>query len=148
MIDCGAFRRRPPWGTGMRQPFVYVAVGGATALIYLAVAMGATRLLAAPPLWASLGGFAAAMPFSYLGHKLVTFRSAGEHRDELPRFIAVSIAGLAISAVVPALAVARWHWPAAAGYLAACVGVPALNFVLLWLWVFVGRRRPLPVRRA
>jgi putative flippase GtrA len=126
----------------MRQPLVYLAVGVSTALLYLAVAIGATRIFGAPPTEASLAGFAAAMPFSYLGHRLLTFRSAGQHRDELPRFVAVTAAGLAISAVVPQAMVVRWHWPPAAGYAGACIAVPAFNYVLMRLWVFVGRRRP------
>jgi putative flippase GtrA len=125
----------------MRRLFVYAAVGGATALLYLAVAVGLTRYFGTPALWASVAGFVAAVPFSYLGHKLVTFRSPGEHRDELPRFLVTAIGGLALSIATPALVVDRWHAPPIAGYLAACVGVPILNYFLMWLWVFMGARK-------
>jgi putative flippase GtrA len=132
----------------MRQLILYMAVGGSTAFIYLIVAIGATHILAAPPLWASLGGFVAAMPLSYLGHKLLTFRSVGKHREELPRFVIVYIVGLLISAVVPEGTVARWHWPPLVGYLAACVSVPTLNYVLMWFWIFVDKRKPEAVSAA
>lgn len=126
----------------MRRLFVYAAVGGSTALLYLAVALALTRGFGTPALWASLAGFVAATPFSYLGHKFLTFRSPGEHRGELPRFVATAVSGLALSAAVPVLVVDRWQWPPAAGFLAACVGVPILNYFLMWLWVFVGARKP------
>jgi len=126
----------------MRQPITYVAVGGLTALLYFTVALTASLGLAVAPGWASLAGFIVASPLSYLGHKFLTFRSGGEHRRELPRFAVTAAVGLLISAGVPELVVLRWHEPPAFGYLVACVCVPALNYLLLWLWVFVGRRRP------
>lgn len=125
----------------MRRLFVYAAVGGSTALLYLAVALALTHYFGTPAAWASLAGFAAAAPFSYLGHKLLTFRSPGEHRDEFPRFLAMTIGGLVVSATTPTLVVDRWHAPPIAGYLAASVGVPILNYFLMWLWVFVGARK-------
>ena len=89
-------------------------------------------------------GYAFALPFSYLGHKLFTFRSRGAHHDELPRFVVAAIIGLSISASVPELAVRQWHAPPWVGYLAACVAVPVLNYMVLWLWVFAHRRKPAP----
>src|SRR5438105_2471507 len=100
----------------LRQPLVYIAIGGLTALLYLGVAIGMTRMLSARPLWASLSGSIAAVPFSYFGHRLLTFRSVGRHRDELPRFIVLVIVGLLISALVPEVMVTRWHWPPPIGY--------------------------------
>jgi fatty acid desaturase/putative flippase GtrA len=132
----------------MRQTVVYIAIGGLTALLYLAVALTATVVFGIAPRWASLAGFVAALPFSYLGHKLLTFRSKGTHRDELPRFIVGAGVGLLISGIVPELVVRQWHAPPWAGYLVACVAVPALNYTLLWLWVFVGRRNPAPGEAA
>jgi fatty acid desaturase/putative flippase GtrA len=122
-----------------RRFVVYAAVGGATALLYLAVALALTHGLAVAPFQASLAGFAAALPFSYLGHKFLTFGSREEHRRELPRFIASAVVGFFASAGVPELAVRLWGWSPEAGYLAACVVVPALNYLLLSLWVFVNR---------
>jgi putative flippase GtrA len=85
-----------------------------------------------------------ALPFSYLGHKLFTFRSSGEYHYELSRFVVAASAGLLISASVPELVVQQWHATPATGYLAACIGVPAVNYMLLRFWVFVGRRTPAP----
>ena len=121
----------------MHQLLRYVAIGGSTASIYLAVALGTARAFGTTPPLASLSGFAAALPFSYLGHKRLTFRSAGAHRDELPRFIAAAAAGLAICVWVPDLAVRRWHSSPGCGYFLACVAVPTFNYLVMRLWVFV-----------
>ena len=75
------------------------------------------------------------------GHKYVTFVSGGRHAFELPRFLVVSAAGLAVVSVMPAVLTDMLGLPAAVPILLACVVIPAVNYVVLGRWVFAGAEK-------
>jgi putative flippase GtrA len=77
------------------------------------------------------------IPIAYFLHRVFTFQSKGQHKRALPRFVATSIMGFALSLLVPYLAVRVFDSPAWAAYLAVCVIVPAFNFASMRIWVFV-----------
>jgi len=88
---------------------------------------------------ANLLGYLTAVAISYLGHQRYSFRMAAEdvsHQRQLPRFVAGSLGGLALSYLLLALMrdlLGAPNWLS----LAVAVGlVPVYAFVLNKLWVF------------
>lgn len=118
----------------------FAAIGIASTAIYAALAFAFSHLgLAATG--ASVLAFLLAAIFSYAGHKYVTFVSGGRHTFELPRFLALSVAGLAVVSVLPALLTGVLALPAAVPFLLACVVIPVVNYVVLGRWVFASQGR-------
>ena len=114
------------------------SVGVAATLIYAVLAAGFGVLgIGATP--SSVLAYALAAVFSHFGHKRITFRSAGAHAVELPKFAAASVLGLGVAALAPIILTDRLHLPRAAPILATCIGVPLLNFLILDQLVFKRR---------
>lgn len=111
------------------------AIGMLSTVIYAAFALAFSHLGAAATA-ASVLAFGLAAVFSYAGHKYVTFASGGRHAFELPRFLALSAAGLAVVSILPALLTGVLGLPAAVPILFACVLIPAVNYIVLGRWVF------------
>ena len=88
---------------------------------------------------ASLLGYLAAVAISNFGHQRYSFRVAAEdvsHQRQLPRFVAGSLGGLALSYLLLAL---MRDWLGAPNWLSLAVAVglvPVYAFVLNKLWVF------------
>ncbi|MEM1343234.1 MAG: GtrA family protein [Pseudomonadota bacterium] len=111
------------------------ATGIVATLVYLVLA-GALSGAGVPTLAASLSAYTASTALSYLGHRRYTFRSGAEHTTALPRFIGVSLIGLALAASLP-LAVERYTGLGVhAGFLAVTLAVAAVSFVGMRLAVF------------
>ncbi len=114
-------------------------IGILATLLYFVLFLGADRLLSARargwPAWPlSFGAYAVAALFSYVGHRVVSFGSRRPHGLALARFVPVTLAGLLVSIILPAV-VSDWlggpRWLAAA---LTCLLVPVMNAVLLsWL---------------
>lgn len=88
---------------------------------------------------ANLLGYLAAVTISYVGHQRYSFQISAEdvsHQRQLPRFVAGSLGGLALSYLLLALMrdlLGASNWLS----LAVAVGlVPVYAFVLNKLWVF------------
>ena len=88
---------------------------------------------------ANLLGYLAAVAISYIGHQRYSFRISPEevsHQRQLPRFVAGSLGGLALSYLLLALMrglLGAPNWLS----LAVAVGlVPVYAFVLNKFWVF------------
>jgi putative flippase GtrA len=88
---------------------------------------------------ANLLGYLAAVAISYFGHQRYSFRVAPgdiSHQRQLPRFIAGSLGGLALSYLLLALMKDLLGAPAWLS-LAVAVGlVPVYTFLFNKLWVF------------
>jgi putative flippase GtrA len=115
----------------------FAAIGASATLLYAALALAFANI-GMPATGGSVAAFLLAAAFSYAGHKYVTFASAGRHRFEMPRFMAVSAAGLAVVSVLPAVLTDMLGFPAAVPILLACLVIPAVNYVVLGRWVFRG----------
>jgi putative flippase GtrA len=88
---------------------------------------------------ANLGGFAAAVGLSYVGHHHWTFNvesSRSEHMRRLGRFVVVGLIALALSQAILAVSVLRFSLPSWLAIGAAVSVVPMLTFVLNRQWVF------------
>ena len=113
----------------------FAAIGILSTVLYAALALTFNRL-GIQATGASVLAFGIAAIFSYAGHKYVTYVSGGRHAFELPRFLALSAAGLAVVSMLPALLSGVLGLPAAVPVLLACIVVPAVNYVVLGRWVF------------
>ena len=109
-------------------------VGVGTTVVYALASLTLIAAgLAATPASALAYGLAALI--SYAGHKLFTFASDRAHSVEGPRFIVVNGFGFLLALGAPSLA-ERLGADGRVGVLAACVAVPAFNYVAMKLYVF------------
>lgn len=90
---------------------------------------------------ASVVAYLVAAIFSYLSHKSITFLSTRSHRVEGPRFVALTLAGLAVAFLAPVMLTDILGLQPIFAILFTCVVVPMMNFVVMDRWVFAHRRR-------
>ncbi len=112
----------------------YIAIAAFNAVFYVALGASLVALGVSPP----IAGVLALLPVlavSYLGHKSKTFRSAGLHRREAPRFLVVSVVDLLLAALIPKLGV-HAHAPPIAAFLLLTALIPFVNFLLMRFWIF------------
>ena len=88
------------------------------------------------PVPASVAGYCASVPASFLGHRRFSFRSNGHWTWEAVRFVVAQALNIAVTAGSMHAAVhwfgSAWWW----GMVAAVILVPIANFVFMNLWVF------------
>ena len=119
-----------------RELLTFVLVGVAATLTHIGVAISLEYVFGCQPQLANLGGYLSAVGVSYFGHGRLTFRSADRHAVRFPRFIVVSLVGLALgSALVEVLAV-RNEVPFAYVMIIAGVVVASTTFLLSKFWAF------------
>jgi putative flippase GtrA len=125
----------------------YGLVGGALSVLYAGLTAVLIEATNWPALNASIGAFVLSLPFAYLGHRYVTFRSSGSHATELVRFVVTMTNAFVVSSL--SMLVTVGYFGAHYGYalLATTVLVTVVNYVVLSTWVFGGRAR-LARRRA
>lgn len=111
-------------------------VGVSSGLIYAAVTAFLVAIAGVAPVAASVAGYCASVPMSFLGHRRFSFRSNGRWTGEAARFVLAQALNIAVT-------VGAMHgatvWFAAAywwGMIAAVILVPIANFVFMNLWVF------------
>ncbi|RUT98940.1 GtrA family protein [Mesorhizobium sp. USDA-HM6] len=128
---------------GLRLLARFGSVGIVATILYasLAALFGGSKWIGFAPVEASLAAYAAAALFSYLAHKFFTFMSAGPHRSEAPRFLLLTLTGLAVAYAAPSLLTVKLGLPFVVPVLVTCVVIPALNLLVLDRWVFAERRQ-------
>lgn len=112
--------------------------GGAATVVHVAIGLGLHRGLALSPLWANGIAFAAAVVVNFAAQARLTFPEARAGGEAFLRFVAVALAGFALSqAIVAAVTgpLARPYWLA---LLLALAVVPALSFWAMRRWAFRG----------
>ena len=120
-----------------RQVLRFALVGAAATCTHYIVAL--ISALHIHIYGANLLGYLAAVAISYFGHQRYSVRvAAGDvsHQRQLPRFVAGSLGGLALSYLLLAL---MRDWLGAPNWLSLAVAVglvPVYAFVLNRLWVF------------
>ncbi|RRH97193.1 GtrA family protein [Mesorhizobium tamadayense] len=121
----------------------FASVGLVATILYavLTAVFAGSDWLGLAPVEASLAAYAAAALFSYLAHRSFTFMSAGSHRSQGPRFLLLTIAGLAVAYAAPSLLTVTLGLPLAVPILVTSLAIPALNLLMLDRWVFAERRR-------
>lgn len=121
------------------QALRFGAIGLAATALHVLVALTAAALGLTPQM-SNLAGFAAAVNLSYFGHFYLTFRlgthAAATHDRHLPRFVIVSLAGLALSSALVSLLTGPLGLPFAYAIGVVAVAVPAFSFAMSRLWAF------------
>jgi putative flippase GtrA len=122
-----------------RHPVAYLVVGGCAGLIHLSVAFSAMHFAGVEPAYASLIGFVAANPFSYFGHKLVTFMVPGRDLFEATRFVVGALVGLALASALPYILINWLAAPRIAALTVTVVAIPLVNYLAMRFWIFTKR---------
>lgn len=110
-------------------------VGLAATLVHLLIAWLAHNQAEMMPVWANAFGFLVAFTFSYVGHFYWTFGQRAGHRVRLPRFVAVSATGFALSSLITR-AVTRGGQDFDLALALILVTVPLTTWLLSRLWAF------------
>ena len=112
----------------------FSGIGVINTLIHTAIVVLSVERFGAHPALANAIAFVAANSFSYWANRRWNVKG-GPSLRQYGRFLAVSLAGLAVTVLVSSLAAwAGWHYLAGLGLV--FVALPALTFVLHWQWTF------------
>lgn len=117
----------------------YVGVGLAAAGVFMLVSELAHAALGLALVPAAAVGFGVSLVPAYVGHRRLTFRSAGAKSDEVPRFVASSLLCFGLTLACTHLFVSWLGLPSLAALALTSVFVPVLNLALLAGFVFVRR---------
>ena len=127
----------------LAQLFRFIGVGGLATVMHVLLATIAHKLLSTPELWSNFIGFCGSVLVSYSGHSSFTFATEANHKEHFPKFLFVSLTGLAASSsivwVVSTLAGGSFYL--AMGLVALIV--PLATFLALRFWVFSHGDKPL-----
>lgn len=119
----------------------FCVVGGASSLLYAAIAVVLVSGLQVSPKLASVFSYLGSLPLNFVGNRRFTFQSGGAFYDEAFRFIALHATGAAVAFASMSLATDYLGGHYLIGVVFAVVLVPAVNFVVANAWVFRAQRR-------
>jgi len=114
----------------------YVAVGLIFTLLHVSLALFLRGQWGWMPLAANLGGFLASVLFSYLGHAKFTFKRSVKNQIQFAKFLVTATSSLTISSLLVWLITDRLGSSFGLSMLAVAMAVPALNFIIMKVWVF------------
>jgi putative flippase GtrA len=126
------------------QALRFAAVGLAATAAHAGVALAAATTLGLAPLLANLAGYLAAVTLSYGGHARLTFGGRGGHARRAPRFAAVSLGGLALSAAITVLVCEALGGSFLLAMACVTLVVPAASFLANRRWAFAPEVQPAP----
>src|SRR5262249_39681968 len=115
----------------------FAGAGAAAAATHVRVAPALTGREGLPVLTSNGLAFTVAVLLSYIGNHSWTFLRAGSHDRHLPRFLVVSLAGLALNQSIVFTTVTLAGFPYIVGILIVIVVVPTLTFLLSRSWAFI-----------
>lgn len=118
------------------------SIGVLSGAIYAAITVMLVHL-GVQPVIASVAGYCASVPASFLGHRNFSFRSEGHWASEAVRFFVTQAINIAVTAGSMQVATVWFGLPYWWGMIAAVALVPVANFAAMNLWVFrdqAGRR--------
>ncbi len=114
----------------------FAATGAVSSLVFGLVTLAALHGLSLSPLSATLTGYLAVLPLSFMGHRRLTFRSDGVLAPEFGRFCVSFIAGLLASLLAMHAVTAWMGLTPVYGIALAILVVPVISFVIMSVWVF------------
>ena len=120
----------------LRRTARFGVSGIVSTLLYFVIAWMLTSATALPVAIASFLAFCSAGVISYLLHRGYTFENRDRSSRSKVRFIVVNVLANAVAVVAPWIACDIAGYRPIVGIALVCVLVPALNFVLLSLYVF------------
>ncbi|SEC60910.1 Putative flippase GtrA (transmembrane translocase of bactoprenol-linked glucose) [Rhizobiales bacterium GAS191] len=123
-----------------RKYFTFAFFGGLSGVVYALVLMACVDHLKMQPLLGSIIAFSIAIPVSYFGHRLLTYRSRNVMPAEAARFVVAQIVNLVITSVVVHVTMKAFHLPTYGGGVVGIATAPLVSFVLFEQWVYRQRR--------
>jgi putative flippase GtrA len=114
----------------------FILVGLSLTAIHMGLGAVLLKLVALPPLFASLLAYLGAATCGYLGHRVVTFRARTSHGFSAPRFAAMTALGLLVSWLSLRAAEGWLGIDPLYGVVAAACLVPVVNYVVMDRIVF------------
>lgn len=114
----------------------FVCIGVLSGAIYALVTAALVSRLGVAPVPASIAGYCASVPASFLGHRNISFRSRGRWTSEAVRFVLMQAANIAVTALSMHGSVEWAGAPYWWGMIIAVVLIPIANFILMNVWVF------------
>ena len=120
----------------LRRLIWFAGIGGAATLAYAALAWVLTAPLGWPAALASALAYSACAAATFVSHRRLTFQSSAPAAGEVKRFALTSVAGYGLAAGLPWLLTQTLHYDPRLAIAAVCVLCPAVNFVLLSVFVF------------
>ena len=121
----------------LARSFVRFAVVGALATtVHAAVFALLIETTPLDPVVATAVAFGVAFVAGFVLNRRWTFGSRADPLAQLPRYLVVQLAGLALNAAIMAFAVHVQRWSPYAGLALAVVLVPPVTFALARAWVF------------
>jgi putative flippase GtrA len=131
------------------QALRFGAIGTAASAAHVAIALTLIERASLPVLTANGLAFMVAVLVSYIGNHSWTFTRVGHHERHLPRFLAISLVGLALNQAIVFATVTMAGLPYLVGILIVIAVVPVLTFVLSRSWAFIEfRSRAAAIRYA
>lgn len=120
----------------------FIGVGGLATITHVLVATIVHKLFSMPEMWSNFSGFCASVLISYFGHSNFTFAAEPNHKQHLPRFIFVSLTGLAASSFIVWLISTFTEGSFYLAMVLVALMVPLATFLALRFWVFSHRGTP------
>jgi putative flippase GtrA len=120
----------------MQQLLRFAGVGLTATLVHVALALIMQTVFGFSPQLANLAGFCGAVLLSYFGHSRVTFGIEPDHAVHLPRFLTVSVIGLALSAAITEVVSAKFGGPFYLAMALVAVSVPPATYFASRFWAF------------
>lgn len=143
----------PLAGQGERLPleefFAFAFVGGSGAVAFVLLSTFVVGAPWGPPKWiGSAFCYAVLIPPVYLGHRRFTFRSEAPHRHALPRYAGVQMGSLALASLFSYVVYGVIGLPTLPASMIVTGLTSAVSFMVLKLWAFRYRERPVPATLA
>ncbi|MCJ2130582.1 GtrA family protein [Methylobacterium sp. E-045] len=113
-----------------------VLVGGIATLLYAGLSLAGTTIAGLPIVLASPLSYGLASLWSYAGHRWLTFGDRQPAPRAALRFCCLTIAGYAAAAAIPAIVGGLFEGPPWLSILSVCIGIPAVNYVVLSRHIF------------
>jgi len=114
----------------------FIIVGGLATFVHYSVALLTHHLFGLSPLWANFLAFLIAFNVTYIGNYFWAFEADSDHKTSLPKSLAVSVTGLALSQIIVWGLTERLAFPFHLTLIFAVTLVPMVTFSLNRFWVF------------
>lgn len=113
-----------------------VLVGGIATLLYACLSLAGTAVAGLPLPLVSPLSYGLASLWSYAGHRWLTFSDRQPAPRAALRFSVLAMVGYAAAAAIPAIIGGLFKEPAWLSILVVCIGIPAVNYVVLSRHIF------------
>ena len=119
-----------------RRLVLFALVGGSASLIYIVIFALVDSVTGASTLVANIVAYGIAIPFSYAGHKYLTFSSSNPIISEFPKYIMTQTIGFLSCTTVSMALIDGLHVNHIISSIASTSTVPLISYALSNIWVY------------